>query len=117
MTETTTEYPLPSFSHRAYGVDVECFGEDGGMVARGHAPDLRFIAACNHYARKVIGLRNIWDSPVATLEDALSIVTHVWAVPADPARYGGDPDLWAVRYDSTITEQTPGAFPLTVLLP
>lgn len=115
MSETTTEFPLPTFSHMAYGIQVEWFGEDGGMVAWGHVPDLRFIAACNSLARKVAGIRNIWDDPAATVEDVLGDTTRVWAVPADPRKYG-DPDCWAVTYGG-ITEDTPGAFPLTVLLP
>ena len=115
MAEQQTEiinYPQPTFSHRAYGVQVEWFGQDGGMVALGHIPDLRFIAACNNLARKVAGIRNIWDDPSAELEDVLAEVVRIWAVPADPGRY----DDWAVTWHG-ITEQTPGAIALTVLDP
>lgn len=108
-----TGYPPPAFEHRAYGVQLTWFGEDGGMAAAGHVPDLRFIAACNHLARKDAGMRNIWDDPAPDLETTLAAVSRVWAVPIDP---GGEFD-WAVNYHSGITGQTPGAIPLTVLLP
>jgi hypothetical protein len=115
MTElaSTDVFPQPHFPYRAYGVDMAWVGEDGGMAACGHVPDLRFVAACNHLARKEAGLRNIWDDPSATLEETLGDVIRVWAVPADPAKYASD---WAVTWHG-VTEHTPGAFPLTVLWP
>lgn len=116
MQTETTDYPKPTFSHRAYGVQVEWFGEDGGMVALGHISDLRFVAACNCLARKEGGLRNIWDDPAVTLDDVLAEVKRIWAVPADPAGVSSDPDGWAVSWYG-ITEQTPGAIALTVLDP
>ena len=110
----TIDYPKPTFSHRAYGVDVSDFGEEGGMVAMGHVPDQRFLAACNHYARKRLGLANIHDDRTVSADDVLCDVIHVWAVPADPAQYGLG--QWAVTWHG-ITEQTPGAIALTVLDP
>jgi hypothetical protein len=114
-TETTAAPPpLPTFSRTPYGVDVTWFGEDGGMVSPGHVPDMRFIAACNHLARKDAGLRNIWDDPSARLDETLALVLRLWAVSVGPERFGyGE---WAVTTHD-VTGQTPGAFPLTVLWP
>jgi hypothetical protein len=103
--------PKPTFTHRAYGVEVDMFGEDGGMVASGHVPDLRVIAAWNHYARTEFALVNVWDDPLATLDQVRSAIVRVWAVPVRPDR---DEFQWAVRWNG-ITEDTPGAIPLTVL--
>ena len=113
MTDATPKYPAPSYSHRAYGVDLEWFGEDGGMAARGHVPDLRFIAACNHLARTQASMRNLWDDRSVTLDDVLAAVTRVWATPIAP-EYGFP---WGVYYGRDNTEHTPGAIPMTVLLP
>lgn len=110
---TTTEFPQPTFTHRAYGVDMEWFGGDGGMIARGHIPDLRFTAACNHLARSE-GMRNVFDEPAVTLDETLACVTRCWGVPADPG--GPSPDFeWALDHGRHITEQTPGAIAITVL--
>lgn len=114
MTTTETEQTpaSPTFTHRAYGVDVEWFGEDGGMCARGHVPDRRFIAACNHLARSV-GWRNAFDDTSAALEDVLAIVTRVWATPiVSPGDFE-----WGVYYGRDNTESTPGAMPMTLLMP
>lgn len=105
--------PQPAFSHRAYGVELDWLGDDGNIVARGHVPDLRFIAAANHLARTDAGLANLYDDFSITLDEALTDIRCTWALPADPARYGTD---WAIRHDSQVTEQTPGAFPVTVLM-
>ena len=109
---TTIEIPKPIFTHRAYGVDVEWFGEDGGMCARGHVPDLRFVAACNHLAR-MVGWRNVFDCFSATLDEVLVIVTRVWATPIAPDS-GSE---WAVYYGRDNTADTPGAIPMTILMP
>src|SRR5579875_2878491 len=105
-------FPAPVFSHHAYGVDVTWLGENGGMAARGHVPDLRFIAACNHLARTEAGLLNIFDRSVR-LGDAIAQINRIWAVPIDPAGSGSD---WAIRWGD-VTGHTPGAFPLTVITP
>jgi hypothetical protein len=113
---TTAEIPQPDFPHRAYGVDLTWFGDEGGMAARGHVPDLRFIAACNHLARTEGHLANIWDCPT-TLDEALAEVGRIWALPIDPTECRDDGCTWAVRYNQSITEATPGAIPITVLAP
>jgi hypothetical protein len=110
VSESVNETPRPTFDHRAYGVEVDWFGEDGGMCARGHIPDLRFIAACNHLARAV-GWKNVCDDSGASLDDALSVVTRVWATPIDPPA-GSE---WGINYGSGNTADTPGAFPMTLL--
>jgi hypothetical protein len=115
-TETEApEIPQPTFPHHAYGVDLTWIGEDGGMAARGHIPDLRFVAACNHLARTEAGQRNVWgDDRITALEDVLAEVSRGWALPIDPEDSHFE---WAIRYDSQITEQTPGAIPVTTLIP
>lgn len=110
---TTTEIPQPSFPHHAYGVGTSWFGDDGGVIAQGHIPDLRFVATCNHLARTEAGLVNIWDDRTVSLDDTLPSVRRCWAVPIDPANLSSDYD-WAVSY---VTEQTPGAIAVTVLTP
>jgi hypothetical protein len=107
--------PAPDFPHRAYGTHVDWLGDEGGMIAKGHVPDFRFVAACNHLARTDAGLCNMWDDRSVTLEDVLALVTRCWAVPIDPARFSGFE--WAVDLASTITAETPGAIPVTVVIP
>ena len=96
---------------------MEWFGDEGGMIARGHIPDLRFVAACNHLARTEGRLVCIWDDPAVSLDDALTQVTHCWGLPIDPIECSDDSAEWAVRYDQGITEETPGAIAITVLAP
>ena len=117
MTTTETEapeIPQPTFPHHAYGVNVTWLGDEGGMIARGHIPERRFIAACNHLARVECGLTNIWDEHTATLDEALAMVARDWAVPTAPADFGGDFE-WAVSLAAD--EHTPGAIAVTTLLP
>ena len=111
---TTATPPSPTFTHSAYGVSITWFGEDGGMASPGHVPDLRFVAACNNLARKDACLLNLWDDSTATLDETLSMVRRVWAVPAASTEYGYG--SWAVTWRD-VTEQTPGAIPLTLLWP
>lgn len=111
--EAPPTWPQPDFPHHAYGVDMSWFGDEGEIAARGHVPHLRFLAACNHLARKDCGLANVFDDKTVTLEDALDCVAHLWVVPTDPAC--GDFD-WAVTWRD-VTEHTPGAIPITTLMP
>lgn len=108
-----SKIPQPSFPHFAYGVGTSWFDDEGGVIAQGHIPDLRFVAACNHLARTETGLVNIWDDRRATLDETLSSIRRCWAIPIDPADLSSDYE-WAVRY---ATEQTPGAIAVTVLTP
>lgn len=110
---TTTAAPLsPTFPHTAYGVNLTWLGEEGGMAAQGHIPDRRFVAACNHMARS-LGLRNVFDDRRLVLDDVLGDVIRVWAVATEPPHSAEE--WWISWHD--VTEQTPGAFPLTVLWP
>jgi hypothetical protein len=109
--ETPAQFPQPEYAFRAYGVELDWIGEDGGMVARGHVSDLRFIAACNRVSRKDAGLTNLWDDRGATYAEARRDVKRLWAIAADPEPSGSD---WAVIW-ANVTEDTPGAFPITVL--
>ena len=117
MTATETagteapEYPPPNFPYRAYGVGLTWMGEDGGMAAPGHIPDLRFIAACNRMARIEGGYMNIYDAVKVSFDDARADVRRLWAVLREP----GPESDWAASWDG-VTEETPGAFPMTVIV-
>lgn len=113
MTEAEPAPPQPTFPHTAYGVELSWLGEDGGMVALGHIPDQRFVAACNHLARSV-GLSGLFDDHLMAFDDVLPAVTRPWAVAAEPRGRGSE---WAISWHSSITSETPGAFPVTVLWP
>lgn len=108
------QVPQPAFAHRAYGVELTSFGEEGGYAARGHVPEYRFLAACNHLGRSM-GLRNASDDRHDSAENWLAFAAHVWAVPEEPPY--PDENEWWVRYDSTVTAGTPGAIPMTVWEP
>jgi hypothetical protein len=98
----------------AYGVNLTLIDEEG-MMAEGHVPFRRFVAACNRMARTELQCRNLLDYSEATLGEALEGVRHGWALPAE------DPDGseydWYVRYDSQVTADTPGALPVTLWEP
>lgn len=104
-------FPSPAFHYHAYGVDLTWIGDDGEMAALGHVPDLRFIAACNHMAREEAGLPNVTGDHNSTYRDVCKEIRRVWAVPCQP-----DGDDWRVTRIG-ITEDTPGAIPLTILEP
>jgi ADP-ribose pyrophosphatase len=124
-------------SGRAYGVEVDWIGEDGGMVAYGHVEPRRFLAAANRWARESSG-GGLREASMfnETYADALSGVRHAWAVrlPKCDCAFGerrgergewgcrrpGDhdpepyPEMWALRIDG-VTADTPDAFPITLL--
>ena len=104
---------LPAFGHHAYGVDLTWVGEDGEIVAHGHVPPLRFIAAANHLARTEWGLTNIRDNEHVLLSRVLADVRHGWAVDDREMATAEGCDWW-VRWGDA-TEATPGAFPITWL--
>lgn len=108
------EFPEPTFPHRAYGVDLTSFGEEGGYAARGHVPERRFLAACNHLGRSM-GLKNASGDLLDSAENWLAYAARVWALPEMPPQ-PGEHDWW-VRYDSSVTASTPGAIPMTVWEP
>lgn len=106
--------PEPTFHHRAYGVEVTSFGEEGGYAARGHVSEMRFLAACNHLGRSM-GLGNAAGDKSATADEWLVYAAHVWALPEEPP--WPDEHEWYVRYDSTVTADIPGAIAMTVWEP
>ena len=93
--------------HMPIGHDIDLLCDAVEVVTRLH---LRFIAACNHLARAV-GWKNVCDDSGASLDDALVVVTRVWATPIDPPA-GSD---WGIYYGSGNTEATPDAIPMTLL--
>lgn len=99
--------PPPTFPYKAYGVSLTWMGDEGEIMAEGHVPLVRFIAACNHMARKDAHIRNIMDSDDATLEGALYGAKHCWVLPVhDPG------NEWCVKFNATA--ETPGAIPVTI---
>jgi hypothetical protein len=109
------QIPQPTFEHRAYGVDLTSFGEEGGYAAQGHVPERRFLAACNHLARTSLGWGNAADDKSESAEGWLVYAAHVWALPEEPPH--PDENEWWVRYDSSVTADTPGAIPMTIWEP
>lgn len=105
--------PWPDFAHCAYGVELTWLGEEGGMAARYHIPDLRFLAACNHLGRS-IGLCNADDEPLSRVGEWLLNVKRVWALPVMPEPCGEGE--WELTWDG-VTAETPGAFAMTAWEP
>lgn len=70
------------------------------LVAIGHPPRRRLIAAANAYARHEWGLRNLLDDPEATLAqlDAPGLIAYRWARPTTEAERSSSIDeethLW-----------------------
>jgi hypothetical protein len=104
--------PLPTFPHRIYGVNLTLVGDEGAMMADGHVPLIRFVAACNNMARNEFGCRNLLDYSEATLAEALEGTRHTWVLPA--GNPDGDCD-WYVKYNAAV--ETPGAIPVTLWEP
>lgn len=64
-----------------YGVPVSSIGEDGDLVALGHYPPHRALAAFNRYSRTVIGLKDITDGGyVSDMTALLKAMEPKWAV-------------------------------------
>lgn len=105
------ERPGPSFRHCVYGVPLEYFGEDGRIVALGHVPLRRFVAACNALGRRESGLVNLLDDPHATYLDAVSYCSHRWGIPCQP---DGD-CTWSLEWVPSGTRA--GAIAVTVFAP
>jgi hypothetical protein len=93
----------PEFGHEAYGLQVGDI--DGQLVAGGHVDLRRFIAAANHFCRKVWSGRLVDE----LLPHQLT-VQYVHAVHL-PASTPQAPALTAAG----VTAETPGSFPVTVL--
>lgn len=122
----------PRFAYTAYGVQLDWFGEDGHMIAAGHVPPLRFIAACNRVCRTTCD-RALADAIPWTVTDWTRRIHHTWVVrlpkcgcPRTVLAVGPgagecpdhdtdpDPDVWWLRRGAGITAATPGALPVTI---
>lgn len=79
--------------------------EDGDLYAYGHADPAAFVAAAEAWWRSLGGDPADYDL------DASS-VAHRWAVCTIPADH---PDGWWISWASDITQETPNAFPLTIV--
>jgi hypothetical protein len=106
----------PEWLHQAYGVALTLPDfEDDPIVGGGHADPRRFIAACSRVAREAWGLYRLSD--VTRPATAYAAVSHRWAAWArgEVFRDGNWTAGWVL--DWTAAEDTPGAFPVTVLVP
>ncbi len=127
--EHPTHNPEPiRVRYSAYGVQLDEVGPDDGgtIVAVGHIPVARFIAAAIHYARTVCGMVNLADDHDASYADQTANVSHRWAIRL-PVCPDNDPECphgrclsgaerdedWVIDWDE-ITSDTPGAFPITL---
>jgi hypothetical protein len=102
----------PTFPYRAYGLALTPLGDEGTIIAEGHVPARRFIAACNHLACKEMGLGSLIEGmEFESLEDVYGEITYCWVLPVENPY----PDWeWYVRYDSQVTAETPGAIAVTM---
>ena len=102
----------PEFDHRAYGLALTPLGDEGVIIAEGHVPARRFIAACNHMARTAMSLTGLIDGiEFESMGDIYGEVAHRWVLPIPNPH--GEPE-WYVRYDSRVTADTPGAVAVTM---
>jgi hypothetical protein len=99
----------PEWLHHAYGVALTLPEfEDDPVIGGGHADPRRFIAACSSLARAKWGLYRLSD--ITRPDTIYAAITHRWAV------WDRDWDgIW--RADGTVPAGTPGAWPVTVLVP
>lgn len=104
----------PHMDDTNYGIPVSLIGEDGALVALGHHPRRRVIAAFNKHSREFQGVPNLADDFSAKAQEWLDRLDYRWATfnAPDPER-GEDPDCsWWARW---CTPDTPGARPVTLL--
>jgi hypothetical protein len=100
------------FEKTYYGIPVCASGDEGDMIALGHPGPLRVLAACNRYARKVLGLDNLGDDRTLTADDFLGGITERWGIPhaateEEQANYGF---RWVI---DDATPDQPGAIAYT----
>lgn len=140
MSTTTTRPAFPeilvNLFPEHYGVHVSCLGEDGDIIALGHHDTRRAVAALNRYARRDLGLSDVFDSGRLFYMDVASSVESCWAVLMTECQYahedwhGLDEEPcwqcveikatvrkggWWIRWDAA--ERDDGAFPVMVLTP
>lgn len=116
MTTTTEPFTLTAddFEKTYYGVPVCSSGEDGDMLALGHHDARRVLAACNRYARKVIGFDNLADDRRALADEWLGSITEHWGVPRKATEDEMDNEGFSWCLDRA-TADTPGAIAYTWL--
>lgn len=119
---------LPGFAAH-FGVQLSFIGDDGDwIVALGHHEPRRVVAALNRHVRHDLGwssLSDEWDDP--TYPDVVRLTRQTWCVLAEGCadhRDGPDAECafcrdvqqaeWWLDWHG-ITEDTPGAFPITVV--
>lgn len=99
-----------------YGIGLYALDEnwdDPSLMAFGHYSPMRFVAACNAYARREWGWCHLLDSALvssqpATLSEALKDVYYEWGhyIPdPDPEEYGDDYDWHVIRSREPLTEE------------
>lgn len=112
MAETAYTLTAANFEKTYYGVPVCSSGEDGDMIALGHPGPLRVLAACNRYARKVLGLDNLADDRKATADEWLGSITERWGLPRKATEDEMDNEGFSWCLDPA-TADTPGAIAYT----
>ena len=112
MTTTALVLTANDFEETYYGVPVCCSGEEGDLIALGHPGKRRVLAACNRYAREVMGFDNLADDRTVHAADFLNDITERWGVPRPPTdderRYEGF--NWVIEHADA---NAPGAIPYT----
>lgn len=101
-----------------YGIAVSHIGDDGeGLIAIGHHPLRRVIAAFNRHHRCFVGLAGLHDDPSQHAADVARDIKTIWAVFRRPNPSAGheNPDYdW---YLDTVAPGAPGAVPVMWLAP
>jgi len=112
MATPTFTLTADDFEETYYGIPVCCSGDEGDLIVLGHPGKRRVLAACNRYAREVIGWENLGDDRTLTAADFLNDITERWGVPrpptADERHYDGF--NWVIEHSDP---GEPGAIPYT----
>lgn len=120
MTSTVVPSAIDLFEPEAtyFGIPVSHIGDDGeGLIAIGHHPMRRVIAAFNRHHRRFVGLAGLHDDPTQSAADVARDIKTVWAVfrkPDPQSEYENSEYDW---YLDTVEQGTPGAVPVMWLDP
>jgi hypothetical protein len=79
--------------------------EDGDVFTFGHVDLDEFASAVNEHEAELIGHMDE-DDQIHTAD-----VAHLWAVTVQPDDH---PEGWLINWGKNVSEQAPGAFPMTV---
>lgn len=117
MTAISTLIADPEMEGTYFGIPVAYYGEDSRMIALGHHPERKALAAFNRHARTFIRFPNVADDRSAEAAYWENAIEHLWATftapdPADPTEY--PKGFWYVQFADA---GQPGALPVTVLDP